>query len=50
MTGMNKYTDKERRYQRLRNKMAKDLAKSKYHQRVIANKKKDAEFDDSEDD
>jgi hypothetical protein len=47
MSGINKYMYKDRRRQRLRNHVARDLHKSKYHQRVIPNKKKHREdYDD----
>lgn len=35
MVGINKYTEKERREQRRRNHIARDLKTSKYHQRVV---------------
>jgi hypothetical protein len=40
MTGLNKFLDKERRRQRQRNHIARDLASSKYHQRVVPDKRK----------
>lgn len=46
--GLNRYEGKDKRRQRRRNHIAKDLAKSQYHQRVIPNKTKDfwsEEFD-----
>lgn len=39
--------DREKRRRRLRNKYAKELAKPKYHQRVINNKKKKNYDDDA---
>lgn len=45
--GLNKFSDKDRRRQRLRNHMAKDLASGKYRQRVIDRKRVDS--DDTDD-
>ena len=39
MPGLNKFNEKERRLQRRRNFVAKDLASPKYHQRVIDRKR-----------
>lgn len=43
MTGMNKLSDKEKRSQRRRNHIAKDLMTPKYHQRVIERKRIESE-------
>ena len=40
MSGIGKLPDKERRRQRRRNHVAKDLSDVKYHQRVVPSKKK----------
>ncbi len=41
MAGLNKFTDKERRKQRLRNYVAKELLSGmKYRQRVVPDRKK----------
>lgn len=42
--GINRYEGKDRRRQRIRNHIARDLHKSKYHQRVIRAK----EYEDIE--
>lgn len=39
MTGMNKYSDKQKRAMRRRNHIARDLRTRKYRQRVIKNKR-----------
>lgn len=39
MAGLNRFSDKDRRRQRLRNHVARDLALPKYHQRVIEPKR-----------
>ena len=39
MTGLNKFDAKQKRRERLRNHIAKDLATPKYHQRVIERKR-----------
>lgn len=46
MPGMNKYDTKERRLQRRKNHIVKDLHSLKYHQRIIEDKKYGREFDD----
>lgn len=43
MTGLNKYDQKEKRKQRLRNHIAKDLASPKYRQRILERKRTDNE-------
>lgn len=40
MVGINKYSEKERREQRRRNHIARDLKTNKYHQRVIPDGRK----------
>lgn len=45
MGGMNKVDPKLRREQRRRNHIARDLHKSKYHQRVIEDKRRKSEDD-----
>lgn len=49
MTGWRGLEYKERRKQRRRNHILKDLNKSKYHQRIIPNKKKRKYIDREED-
>lgn len=49
MTGLNKFSDKDRRRQRLHNYVARDLASPKYHQRVIPDKKRNHIYEDDED-
>lgn len=39
MVGMSKLSDKEKREQRRRNHVARDLATPKYHQRIIERKR-----------
>lgn len=39
MVGLSKYSDKERRQQRRRNHIARDLADRKYHQRIVPSEK-----------
>lgn len=43
MTGLNKYSEKEKRSQRRRNHIARDLATPKYHQRVMQRKRVETE-------
>ena len=43
MSGLQKLTHKEKRAQRRRNHIARDLATHKYHQRVIDRKRHDGE-------
>jgi hypothetical protein len=38
--GINKYSDKDRRLQRRRNHIARDLATSKYRQQVLPDRKR----------
>lgn len=40
MTGINKYSEKERREQRRRNHIARDLWSGKYPQQVVPNQRK----------
>lgn len=40
MVGLHKFTDKEKREQRRRNHVARDLATPKYHQRVVPDKRR----------
>lgn len=40
MVGLHKFTDKEKREQRRRNHVARDLATTKYHQRIMPDKKR----------
>jgi hypothetical protein len=40
MTGLSKLDIKEKRAQRRRNRVARDLATDKYHQRVVPDKKR----------
>lgn len=40
MVGLNKFDEKNKREQRRRNHVARDLATSKYHQRIIPDKKR----------
>lgn len=40
MTGLNKFDNKDKRRQRLKNHIAKDLASSKYRQRVMPSRKR----------
>lgn len=49
--GINRYEGKDRRRQRMRNHIAKDLHKNKYHQRVVKPKRSDPptfEYDEEE--
>jgi hypothetical protein len=39
MSGMNKFSEKDRRRVRRRNHIARDLQEPKYHQRVVEDKK-----------
>jgi hypothetical protein len=48
MTGLDRYTEKERRKQRRHNHIARDLMTPKYRQRRINNKKRDTIYDDEE--
>ena len=48
MTGLNKFDEKERRKQRRRNHIARDLALPKYHQRVIPDKRRADRFYEEE--
>lgn len=43
MSGLSKYEGKDRRRERLRNEVAHDLHSPKYHQRVVPNKKHEAD-------
>lgn len=40
MTGINKYSEKERREQRRRNHIARDLWSRKYSQQIVPNQRK----------
>lgn len=40
MVGLHKFTDKEKREQRRRNHIARDLATPKYRQRIVPDKKR----------
>lgn len=40
MVGLHKFTDKEKRAERRRNHIARDLLTPKYHQRVIPDKRR----------
>lgn len=40
MTGINKYDAKDRRRQRRRNHIARDLGSSKYYQRIVPGRKR----------
>ena len=40
MTGLNKFAEKDKRRQRLRNHIAKDLHSPKYHQRVLEGRRR----------
>lgn len=40
MVGLSKYSDKERRQQRRRNHIARDLADRKYHQRIVPSERR----------
>ena len=51
MVGINKYEGKDRRRQRLRNHVARDLRDPKFRQRVVPDKRKyrlTEEYDDDE--
>lgn len=39
--GINRYEDKDKQRQRRKNHVARDLAKSKYHQRVVKPKRQE---------
>jgi hypothetical protein len=43
MTGLNKLSEKEKRAQRRRNHIAKDLGTPKYRQRIVERKRVDGE-------
>lgn len=43
MTGLNKYSDKDKRRERLRNHIAKDLGSPKYHQRIVERRRYEGE-------
>lgn len=49
MVGINKYDEKERREQRRRNHIARDLIGSKYHQRILPNKERKRKWLNTED-
>lgn len=46
MTGLNRYSEKDRRKQRRRNHIARDLRTAKYRPRVVPNKKKNYEWEE----
>lgn len=47
MVGLNKFDSKDKKRQRLRNHIARDLASSKYRQRVVPDRKRiESENDD----
>lgn len=49
MTGINRFDGKDKRRERMRNHMAKDLASTKYRQRVVPNRKHRDEQRDEDD-
>lgn len=50
MVGINKYDDKSRRRERRRNHIARDLALSKYHQRIIPSARRIRKINTEDDD
>jgi hypothetical protein len=49
MTGINRYEGKDKRRERIRNHIVRDLRTSKYKQRVIPDKRKNRMEDDDDD-
>jgi hypothetical protein len=43
MSGLNKFGDKDKRRERLRNHIAKDLHSPKYHQRIVERRRVEGE-------